>query len=113
MSTLFHRLGSIVYHGETGTATRQSAAGHAGYAHSADAALWSRSRTLHRQAYPTDDERLSADAARIALDLFSYDLYRRFQEVSPEFEQLAAVQAGGTGFTVRWGSAPATAMRAE
>src|SRR5580698_9206583 len=46
-------------------------------------------------------------------DLFSYDLFRRFQEVSPEFEQLAAVQAGGQGFTVRWGSSPATAMRAE
>jgi macrolide transport system ATP-binding/permease protein len=46
-------------------------------------------------------------------DLFSYDLFRRFQEVSPEFEQLAAVQAGGQGFTVRRGSAPATAMRAE
>ena len=46
-------------------------------------------------------------------DLFSYELFRRFQEVSPEFEQLAAVQAGGAGFTVRWGSAPATAVRAE
>jgi macrolide transport system ATP-binding/permease protein len=46
-------------------------------------------------------------------DLFSYDLYRRFQEVSPEFEQLAAVQAGGATFTVRRGGAPATAMRAE
>jgi macrolide transport system ATP-binding/permease protein len=46
-------------------------------------------------------------------DLFSYDLYRRFQEVSPEFEQLAAVQAGGGSFTVRRGGAPATAMRAE
>jgi macrolide transport system ATP-binding/permease protein len=46
-------------------------------------------------------------------DLFSYDLYRRFQEVSPEFEQLAAVQAGGATFTVRRGGAPATALRAE
>jgi predicted permease len=46
-------------------------------------------------------------------DLFSYDLYRRFKEASPEFEQLAAVQAGGGGFSVRWGSAPAKAMRAE
>ena len=43
-------------------------------------------------------------------DLFSYDLFRRFQEVSPEFEQLAAVQAGGQAFTARRGSAPATAI---
>ena len=46
-------------------------------------------------------------------DLFSYDLFRHFQQAAPEFEQLAAVQAGGGGFSVRWGSAPATAMRAE
>ena len=46
-------------------------------------------------------------------DLFSYDLYRRFQQAAPEFEQLAAVEAGGGGFSVRWGSAPAQAMRAE
>ncbi|MGA7522053.1 MAG: ABC transporter permease [Acidobacteriaceae bacterium] len=46
-------------------------------------------------------------------DLFSYDLYRRFQDAAPEFEQLAAVEAGGAGFSVRWGSAPATAMRSE
>ena len=46
-------------------------------------------------------------------DLFSYDLFRKFQQASPEFEQLAAVQAGGGGFSVRWGSNPAKAMRAE
>ena len=46
-------------------------------------------------------------------DLFAYDLYRRFQQAAPEFEQLAAIQAGGGGFSVRWGSAPARAMRAE
>ncbi|HKR28201.1 MAG TPA: ADOP family duplicated permease, partial [Acidobacteriaceae bacterium] len=46
-------------------------------------------------------------------DLFSYDLFRRFQQASPEFEQLAAVEAGGDGFSVRWGSVPAVAMRAE
>ena len=46
-------------------------------------------------------------------DLFSYDLFRRFQDAAPEFEQLAAVQAGGGGFTVRGGTAPAQAMRAE
>ena len=46
-------------------------------------------------------------------DLFSYDLYQHFQKAAPEFEQLAAVEAGGGGFSVRWGSAPATAMRSE
>ncbi|HTW47954.1 MAG TPA: ABC transporter permease, partial [Acidobacteriaceae bacterium] len=46
-------------------------------------------------------------------DLFSWDLFRRFREAAPEFEQLAAVEAGGNGFSVRWGSAPATAMRSE
>jgi len=28
-------------------------------------------------------------------DLFSYDLYRHFQDTTPEFEQLAAFQSGG------------------
>lgn len=46
-------------------------------------------------------------------DLFSYGLYQHFQQAAPEFEQLAAVQAGGGGFSVRWGSAPAVAMRSE
>lgn len=47
------------------------------------------------------------------VDLFSYDLFLRFQQASAEFEQLAAVQAGGGGFSVRWGAAPARAMRSE
>jgi macrolide transport system ATP-binding/permease protein len=47
------------------------------------------------------------------VDLFSYDLYLRFQQASAEFEQLAAVQAGNGGFSVRWGSAPARGMRTE
>ena len=46
-------------------------------------------------------------------DLFSYDLYLRFKQVSPEFEELAAVQAGGGGFSARWGASPAKALRAE
>jgi macrolide transport system ATP-binding/permease protein len=46
-------------------------------------------------------------------DLFSYDLYLRFKQVTPEFEQLAAVEAGGNGFSVRHGSAPAKPMRTE
>ena len=46
-------------------------------------------------------------------DLFSYDLFKRFQSAAPEFDQLAAVQAGGGRFVVRWGSAPAKALRAE
>jgi macrolide transport system ATP-binding/permease protein len=46
-------------------------------------------------------------------DLFSWDLYQHFQKAAPEFEQLAAVEAGGGGFSVRWGSAPARAMRSE
>ena len=40
-------------------------------------------------------------------DLFSYDLYLRLKQAAPEFEQLAAVEAGGNGFSVRRGSEPA------
>ena len=32
-------------------------------------------------------------------DLFPYDLYLQLQQSSPEFEQLAAVQAGGSGLS--------------
>jgi predicted permease len=46
-------------------------------------------------------------------DLFSYDLYQHFKQSAPEFEQLAAVQAGGGGFSVRYGSSPAKPMRSE
>src|SRR3954468_21357878 len=38
------------------------------------------------------------------VDLFSYDLYERFRDSSPEFEQLAAVEAGGSGYSVQYGS---------
>ena len=46
-------------------------------------------------------------------DLFSYDLYLRLKQAAPEFEQLAAVEAGGNGFSVRKGAAPARPMRSE
>jgi macrolide transport system ATP-binding/permease protein len=46
-------------------------------------------------------------------DLFSDDLFRRFQQASPEFEQLAAVQSGGASYTVRWSASPARSMRTE
>jgi hypothetical protein len=40
-------------------------------------------------------------------DLFSYNLYLHLKQVAPEFEQLAAVEAGGNGFSVRSGSTQA------
>jgi macrolide transport system ATP-binding/permease protein len=46
-------------------------------------------------------------------DLFSYDLYLHFKQSAPEFEQLAAVEAGGSGFNVRYGSSLAKPMRSE
>jgi macrolide transport system ATP-binding/permease protein len=46
-------------------------------------------------------------------DLFPYDLYLRFQRSSPEFEQLAAVQAGGSSLSVRSGSSSAKPLRSE
>jgi macrolide transport system ATP-binding/permease protein len=47
------------------------------------------------------------------VDLFSYDVFQRFQQAATEFEQLAAVEAGGNSFSVRWGSAAARAMSTE
>jgi predicted permease len=46
-------------------------------------------------------------------DLFSYDLYRHFQDNTPEFEQLAAFQSGHSTFNIRSGSATAKAEAAE
>jgi predicted permease len=46
-------------------------------------------------------------------NLFSYDLYLHLKHAAPEFEQLAAVQAGGDRFSVRIGAAPAKSMRSE
>jgi predicted permease len=45
--------------------------------------------------------------------IFSYDLYLYLRQQTPEFEQLAAVQAGQNTWTVRRGSAPATPVRGE
>jgi len=46
-------------------------------------------------------------------DLFSYDLYRHFQDSAPEFEQLAAFQSGHSTMNVRSGGAMAKAERTE
>jgi predicted permease len=46
-------------------------------------------------------------------DLFSYDLYRHFQDTTPEFEQLAAFQSGQNMMNVRIGNAMAKAERTE
>ncbi len=46
-------------------------------------------------------------------DLFSYDLYRHFQANTPEFEQLAAFQAGHNMVNVRRGSSQAKAELSE
>jgi macrolide transport system ATP-binding/permease protein len=46
-------------------------------------------------------------------DLFPYDLYLYLKQSAPEFEQLAAVQAGGSSYSVRSGSSPAKPLRAE
>ena len=40
-------------------------------------------------------------------DLYSWELYKHFQDTTPEFEQLAAMQAGGNSMIVRRGSEPA------
>lgn len=46
-------------------------------------------------------------------DLFPYDLYLRLQQSSTEFEQLAAVEAGGSSLAARIGSSPAKPLRLE
>src|SRR5579863_9758536 len=40
-------------------------------------------------------------------DIFSYDLHLRLKQAAPEFEHLAAVEAGGNTLSVRLGTAPA------
>jgi predicted permease len=45
--------------------------------------------------------------------IFSYDLYLHLKQSAPEFEQLAAMQAGGSRFSVRRGNAAAKALVAE
>jgi macrolide transport system ATP-binding/permease protein len=46
-------------------------------------------------------------------DLFSYDLYKHLRDAAPEFERLAAVEAGSNGFSVRSGAGAARPMRTE
>jgi predicted permease len=46
-------------------------------------------------------------------DLFSYDLYRHFQDTTPEFEQLAAFQSGRNMMNVRVGNTAAKSERTE
>src|SRR5580698_9739593 len=46
-------------------------------------------------------------------DLFSYDIYKRFQETTPEFEEMAAMQAGNETVSLRRGSEPARPQRQE
>ncbi len=46
-------------------------------------------------------------------DLFSYDLYLRLKQAAPEFEQFAAVEAGGNSLSVRSGATPAKPMQSE
>jgi predicted permease len=46
-------------------------------------------------------------------DIFSYDLYRHFEESAPEFEQLAAFQSGHNSMNVRRGAEIAKAENAE
>ncbi len=46
-------------------------------------------------------------------DLFSYDLYLHLKQAAPEFEQLAAVEAGGSGYSLRYGSLAAKSLKSE
>ena len=45
--------------------------------------------------------------------IFSYDLYRQLRDAAPEFEQLAAVQAGGNSAYVRRGEQDTKNLRIE
>jgi predicted permease len=46
-------------------------------------------------------------------DIFSYELYRQFQQTTPEFEQLAAFQSGQNEMNVRIGNNAAKPERTE
>src|SRR5271170_1581821 len=37
------------------------------------------------------------------VSIFSYELYQHLKQTAPEFEQLAAMQAGGSRFSIRRG----------
>ena len=45
--------------------------------------------------------------------IFSYDLYLHLKQNAPEFEQLAAIQAGQGSYSVRRGNAVAKSIRGE
>ena len=47
------------------------------------------------------------------MSIFPYDLYLNFKQAAPEFEQLAAVQAGTNAISVRYGKATAKASTSE
>jgi predicted permease len=46
-------------------------------------------------------------------DLYSWELYKHFQETAPEFEELAAMQSGGNSMTSRRGEEPAKTIRTQ
>jgi macrolide transport system ATP-binding/permease protein len=46
-------------------------------------------------------------------DLFPYDLYLNLKQSSPEFERLAALEAGGSSVSVRRGTSPSQPLRSE
>src|ERR1700676_4714804 len=46
-------------------------------------------------------------------DIFSYDLYLHLKNSAPEFEQLAAMQAGSNLYSVRRGETTSKALRGE
>ena len=46
-------------------------------------------------------------------DIFSYELYQHLKDSAPEFEQLAAIQAGQGGFSVRRENALAKSLQGE
>ncbi len=46
-------------------------------------------------------------------DLYSWDLYKRFRETTPEFDSMAAMQSGGNMMIVRKGSEPAKSLHTQ
>src|ERR1700679_2869191 len=46
-------------------------------------------------------------------DLYSWELYKHFQETAPEVEELAAMQSGGNSMTSRRGEEPAKTIRTQ
>jgi predicted permease len=46
-------------------------------------------------------------------DMYSYELYRHLKETTPEFEELAAMQSGNEGMSIRRGSEPTKSEHTE